>query len=367
MMLTYLALLGMAQVNETLASFEDYMKRASSLSVTMTIRNGLNPEEATGRYFLRRPDEQLWVMKSPNSDYSFAQSDTGLLEIENMQRLYHHYEPVSYLAEPESTLSTLPGMGFPRALVTGTLRSIVPRGVNFTPVGSSPEEDGSSTLAATFFNGMSMLEVKINVAKDGKLLWQQTGAQGMPAERAVLIKYSDYNLRPTYPSGAFALKLPKGYMPEILEETFTPANVGTQAPFKGLAKLNGSAVDVITSLGKKTSLVVVAGSNCEPSMSLLKSVAKWAPQIEKKGAKIGVIWTEQKRASGAPTGFAEFYDPHGSAMKRFNTQFTPLFVMVAPNGVIKQVWQGYDTAIAGRYEKEILDAVSAPVPKQDQE
>lgn len=359
MMLTYLALLSISQTNEVLQRFENYMKEAKTLSVSLKLHVAGQKPDGAGAYVFERPLRQSFRMRMSGSDYVWNQTERGILEIEHSRHMYHDYPALNGFSLPNSSMSTLPQYGFPIAFPAGTLRSLIPGGAEYGVATPKPDvEEGASAISSTFFNGQTTIEVFVQVAKDGRLLSVTTGPKGYIEQMGITLSADNYVRNAPPPAGVFSLELPIGYVPEVLPVPADPVNVGMSAPLKGLKSLPGGSADLAAATKGKSALIVVAGNDCEPSVALLKTLSGWKARLKAKGAEVAVVWTGKTRAPSSPTGFREFVGPKGGVMASFGVPATPFWLAVDKNAKITQVWVGFDPTLTKKYEAEALAAVS---------
>lgn len=354
MMLIFFALISSAQVSDVLNDFERAMKNTRSLSADVVLKIG---KEATGSgtFVMERPMRQAYKMKIGAANYNLIQTENAMLEIEHAQKTYREYLPADGYFLPDSSITTLPRFGFPVAFMRGSLKSLIPSNARFEPAQTTP--DGQTSLTSTFSTPRGTYVVNARLDKEGRLVFASTAPKGAEEEGAVSMTFSNFKINDKLAASAFSMALPVGYVPDVLPMMRESLNVGDPAPLTGYSAVKGAKGDLKSFVSGKPALLIVGPADCEPTQRLLKHASSFLPKIARTGCTAAILWSSKERWRGTPVGFAEFKSSKGSALNRFNAPVTPFVVTLDRNGKITQVWVGFDSERAQKYQDEILAAL----------
>jgi hypothetical protein len=351
MLLNYLLLVSQGPADAVLDKFAQFAKNATSISVDLEVKYSGSSVNGAGTFQFARPQRIRFDLTWHTSHYEFIASEKGTLELDHGSRTYHEREAEAGLSAPDSTLSWIPGYAYPRALIVGDLRQLVPPGAAFRLIS---EQDGVHKVGCTFVSGMARATLTASIDASGKLLSMAVDNPEGERPGKTEVFFKNYAVDKSIPADRFSLKLPLGYSPEFLPAQPVPVNFGEEADLSGLARVGSKQVaDLRKVYGSSPLLVVFAGADCAPTKRFLAFLSESRKAVEDRGGKVAVVWWGNTSTSP----FDDYFDPKNEVHDRLFLPGTPTYFVVNAKGVVSQVWYGFDDSKPAQYRKELGEAL----------
>lgn len=324
--------------------YEQFVAASKNLHVEMTV-DVRNAGTASAILWLRRGESIRFAGRWRDEDYTFALHKGSVLELQRNQKVYDEYHGVRGLAAPPSKLSRIPGLVFPGFLLSSDIRTSFARGQQFTDEGMLPYKGRNVASISTIVTDPDGQQQKL------RFRLEQTGVP-------VSFEINDFNGTKEFPAQVwhfnkvsapgsideelFALRIPDGFVPYRLPDSFGPINAGNPFPASDWTRASGGKGNLPLSKGV---LVAYLGEDCRPSREAAESLGR----LERNGIRVVRV--------GTMNG-VQFTDPDGSKAEALAIPATPSFFMVDGGSKITNLWMGFDASKARQFEASVRTAAS---------
>jgi hypothetical protein len=341
-MLTLL-LFGQAPTAEAiLKRFDQYMKRADSLAITLKARvNGQSIGE--GYMKLDRPGRMHLSVKLRGSELAFILNEQEGLELDRGHQAYANHPTYGQLFIPEFKLSQVLNYASPSFLIRGSSRGMFPPDLK-PQVTPKVMVNGVSTdiLSAKQNGPMGETEMKYWFDSAGRLVKFYSRSASPQGTLVVEHDYSGYTMNPKFASTEFSTKLHLGYMPFSLAQAGYGIPQGEQVPNIQLKNANSGAQTNLTSLTSGANTLVLFADPDFPSntalLASLKDVVKKVPD-----SRLIVVGLRRDVASAKKIGASEvYYDPTGTQLVKMAIPAGPTILLIDKKGKLAQMFMGFD-------------------------
>ncbi len=328
--------------------YVNFMKKASTLTVSMTIANSLILGEGSAKVTFAKPNRTAFSSSWSGRYYSFFQDARHVIEIDRSAKKYREWPTFHTFVTPPNEVTTLGHYTFPKLLLLGDFRFI----------GNNPKKQllpappgakiQTVMLKYETQNGPADLEVSID--EFGRPV--RTAEAMIIDGRQVSIKvtYSNWITNRKYPASTFAGALEPGYTSQALNLEDIPIQWKEKFSFQNWVK-DGQSGTIQSVLSTKKYILVAVRNDCEYSERLLNFLEQNSKQIQELGATIGVLSLDDNLIKSK---FPVFVDPKGKGIVNLRIAGTPTMFSVSSAGMTKQVWFPVITDQPTTLLKEIL-------------
>jgi len=345
-MLSALLLLNPPQADAVHKRFEDFLKSSSTLSFSYktTAPGGF---AATGTFAMAAVPRIRFTQKLGPTEYVFISGRKGVLEMERASKSFREWSPIPVWAGPPNKLSTAPFFMFPEPFVTRSLRRMAPPNAQWkaTPDGIETKYEDSS--------GAVTIRAAVDAA--GRLTSFSRSVASGPQQRELLMTITDYKTNVPIPESVFEPEPPVGFVAEGIRTEQLPFSVGEAFPSAGWSQ-GGRAVTFEGVTGKKRSLVALVAGDCVPSAGLLKFLDENASVLGISGIKRIAVQADGKTVA-VSRNWSLLQSARGTGFDMVRASSTPFLFLVAADGTIEKMWQGYHRSMHAALKKEIPAAL----------
>jgi hypothetical protein len=338
---------------QVIARFSKFMSGMTTLSldIKMKVPNGTG--NGFGHLVLEKPNNLLYRMKYGHSDYTFAATETGIVEIERGNKTYAEWPTWDRLQMPVSRISDTLSLGFPPFFLWGNLNSKIFTSYDYVGRGSI------GAIQVDHIRGSGQdAKVDLFIADDGHILRYALdlvrGQKHLQSE----LDFSNYVVNHAVASNTFVVKVPPGSHVYSLPTLSNPLEIGESFPAEGwfdaASRQRRSASEFYRD---KPALFVAVSPDSEPSARTAGSLGRL------NGTSVNVVLISTLKGGGVPSalnGLPQLYDPAGSTLRSLRSPGCPMFYLVDTSGKINRLWLGFDPAKAGAFEREVQEALKNP-------
>jgi len=352
-MIAYLLAL-LASPDDAIDRMTQYMANVKTLSVDLRFESAGGQYVGVGKLILEKPSSQRYTMKLGASDYLFIANPKGQIEIEHRRRRYREFPPDARLTSPAGLLSYTPSIAFPLPLIVGDVYSILPTNTRFAHGGEREGPNGlEDRLSATYDTMMGRQTMILFIDKVGRLTRYEL--QGEKREDGFLsMTITNYAKNVPVPASNFRLEYPLGYVPDGLTPHEIPLQPGDKIAL-GEFLSSESGKKARLPAGSKGVLAILFGADCEPSRRLIQAAQEAKADLASAGLEVALIAASSQAKSSS--GFPQFRVASGDPFEVFLSPGTPLTFSIDPDGIVRQVWFGFDPAGLAQLKKEWAESV----------
>jgi|CXWL01.1.fsa_nt_gi hypothetical protein len=312
--------------------YVSFMRRSSSLSVSIKVTNSQVPGEGSANLTVAKPNRMAFSVSWSGHQYSFFQDDKHVAEVNRSSKKYREWPSFSGLVSPPSEVSTIGHFSFPKLLLLNDIRQI-----GGTPKAQVlPKAPGSrnQTVLLKYNTASGQAELEVTIDEFGRPV-RSTNTQTVEGIRvASKMQFSNWILDRKYPASIFAGTLEPGYTADALPYEDIPIQADEKFQFKGWVQSGRSGNIQGVLLSKKYVLIAVR-SGCEHSVRLLRLLEQNVTQIQRTGGSVGVLSLD---GSSIKTTFPTFVESNRNGVRNLRIAGTPTLFSVNSLGITKQVW-----------------------------
>lgn len=320
MLLTLLLVL--QQPPSGIARFHEFFQKASSFSVRITAHSNRVPVVGKGTLLVSKPDSFRLKMDWDQVGYDLVKTREEMLEVSRYAKIYHTMPDDPGLIVHYSAYPILQEESLPLPFLVGDLTKFVPPGTTFKTIG---KKDGVETDKAVW-SGAGTGRVTVKVASDGRLVSFEAYSASPNGIVQRTFEFSDYNLAPPIPSGAFSTQPPTGFVAYQLPTIIAKIAVGEKLKLGSWT--SGSEAKNLDEVAKGK-LLVVRESDSPPADALLGFLANQKLPADKLVLSLD-----------GPGG--DYHSPDPKVADSLASMGTPLIILLDAQGAIKGLWLGYD-------------------------
>lgn len=352
-MIAYLLAL-LVSPDDAIDRMTQYMANMKTLTVDLRFESAGGQYVGVGKLILEKPSSQRYTMNLGSSDYLFIANPKGQVEIEHRRRRYREFPSDARLTAPAGLLSDTPAIAFPLPLIVGDVYSILPTNTRFSLIGEREGPNGlEDQLSATYDTMMGRQTMILFIDKLGRLTRYEL--QGESREDGFLsMTISNYAKNVPVPASTFRLEYPLGYVPDGLTPHEIPLQPGDKIVLDEFLSADTGKKARLPAGGKGV-LTVLFGADCEPSRRLIQAMNEAKGEIASAGLEVALILASPQ--AKADSGFPRFRVARGDPFEVFLAPGTPLTLSIDPNGIVRQVWFGFDPAGLAQLRKEWVESV----------
>ncbi len=331
--------------------YVNFMKKASTMSVSMKVTNSRFLGEGSANVTFAKPNRTAFSSSWNGSHYSFFQDARHVIEIDRSAKKYREWPTFRTFVAPPNEVTTLGHFTFPRLLLLGDFRFIAD---NLTKQ-LLPAPPGALSRTVLIKYGTQSGPADLEVTFDELGRPTKTSETMIVEGRKVSIKvsYSNWITNRKYPASTFAGDLEPGYTSQALNLEDIPIQANEKFAFQNWVK-SGRSGTIQSVLSTKKYILVAVRGGCEYSERLLRFLEQNSAEIQMQGASIGVLSLD---GSTPKSKFPVFLDPKNKGTENLRIAGTPTLFSVSSAGITKQVWFPVITDQSSVLLKEILESL----------
>jgi outer membrane lipoprotein-sorting protein len=347
MVLILALLMPVQRPDQVLERFFAYQRGLTSLRVEIALEVGAQRRKGTATLIYQKPQRTRFDLKMAGSDYSFASTEQGSVEIDWAAKQFDERPWASTLGYPPPRMTEVNFALFPDALIYFSRDQMMPKDAEVEFRGQE-HISGQSVdhIRAHWMGSLGPTARDLYVSPEGRLLRYEISN----GETVVLrVQMSRFEPNPKLDLKDFTIDLPPGLRQYALPSPESPEEVGLRLKYGSWWSSRAkSMVDPGKDLKGAPHLLVFVRSGCLPSARLLKALP---------GLASGDVVTFTLDKEDAGMG-ASYVDRSGAGQLDLSVPSTPAIYLVDDKGVLNRVWYGYDPESKETFFKDIRDAVA---------
>lgn len=336
-----------AAYDSPLDRFEQFMLSRPVVHVGITSTKSGVTARGFGSFLLERGAGQRYDMAWTTQNYTFLQSDEGIMAIEHSLKAYRKRPAYPMLQIPPPELSPLAQEGFPNMFIVARLEEMLPE--SQWTVLRTEQIDGveMSVVGSWAQSPRDRLDIEIWLDHAGRP-WQQRRTISTPNfAETVTVRVTEYKPTPQTDETTFALQVPLGYITLAAPIVADPLAIGQNAVWPKLQDSEGKQVDLAKQFEGKRVVLAFTGNDCPASDSWRNQASKLKETLAKHDCELVEIRYGNVESGSA--AHAVYWDKDRSSWADYRVPGTPFFVAIGSTGIVDRLYLGFDRNRSARW------------------